>query len=156
MGDGLQEVRQLRYIPRHPLAVIPDEDEPSDLTVGRLCRMIDERLPPLAGDTPDTDAVYVALRVTHGKIGADDITLLEERLKTRNAVLCKIQKIMPAVEMETDSGNVSLTTVDDILNLDPMTVLSKAFVLRHGAPLSEHQRELLNKITKEAKTFTDR
>lgn len=155
-GDGLQEVRQLRYIPRHPLAVIPEEDEPSDLTVGRLCRMIDERLPPLAGDTPDMNAVYVALRVTHGKIGADDITLLEERLKTRNAVLCKIQKIMPAVEMETDSGNVSLTTVDDILNLDPMTVLSKAFVLRHGAPLSEHQRELLNKITKEAKTFTDR
>lgn len=155
-GEGLLEVRQLRYIPLHPLAVIPEEDEPSDLTVGRLCRMIDERLPPLSGDTPDMNAVYVALRVTHGKIGADDITLLEERLKTRNAVLCKIQKIMPAVEMETDSGNVSLTTVDDILNLDPMTVLSKAFALRHGAPLSERQREMLEKITVEAKTFTDR
>ena len=75
--------------------------------------MIDERLPQLAGDTPDMNAVYVTLRVTHGKISADDIALLEERLKTRNAVLCKIQKIMPAVEMETDSGNVSLTTVGD-------------------------------------------
>ena len=154
--DGLQEVRQLRYIPQHPLAVIPDEDEPSDLTVNRLCRMIDERLPQLAGDTPDMNAVYVTLRVTHGKISADDIALLEERLKTRNAVLCKIQKIMPAVEMETDSGNVSLTTVDDILNLDPMTVLSKAFVLRHGAPLSDRQREMLETITAAAKTATDR
>ena len=153
--DGLRDVKQLRYTPQHPLTVIPDDDEPADLTINRLCRLIDERLPPLTAESADENAVYVALRVTHGKISADDIAVAEKHIAERNAILCKIQKIMPPPDIDTECESINPATIDDILNLDPVEVLAKAFALKHGTPLSERQREMLSEITANAKNDTE-
>lgn len=123
--DGLRDVKQLRYTPQHPLTVIPDDNEPADLTINRLCRLIDERLPPLTAESADENAVYVALRVTHGKISTDDIAVAEKHIARRNAILCKIQKIMPPPDIDTERESINPATIDDILNLDPVEVLPK-------------------------------
>lgn len=154
-SDGLRDVKQLRYTPQHPLTVIPDDNEPADLTINRLCRLIDERLPPLTAESADENAVYVALRVTHGKISADDIAVAEKHIAKRNAILCKIQKIMPPPDIDTERESINPATIDDILNLDPVEVLAKAFALKHGTPLSERQREMLSEITANAKNDTE-
>lgn len=153
--EGLRGVRQLRYTPQHPLALIPDEDEPTDLTINRLCKIIDERLPPLTSQSPDENAVYVALCVTHGKISADDIATAERHVAQRNAILCKIQKLMPPVDIDTEAGSVNPVSIDDIINLDPVEVLAKAFALKHGTPLSQRQRDMLTEIADNAKIHTD-
>ena len=78
---------------------------------------------------------------------------LEALIGTKNAVLCKIQKIIPELDITTISGSQHLQSIDDILNRDPLDTLKETFVVKNGKEMTDHQEkmltDLLNSLTAE-------
>ena len=134
-------VTHLAYEPQHRLRMLPDDD--AGLTPARLKRLISAELPDRPADGLDDTFEYVMLKVKLDKASADDIRALEELVSQKNAVLCKIQKVMPQLDIATLNGEQTIGSVDDILNRDPMDTLREAFVIHHQQPLNERQEALL-------------
>ena len=77
------------------------------------------------------------------KISNDDIKALEEQVNGKNAVLCRIQKIIPQLDIQTIAGHQKLKSIDDILNRDPMDTLRETFVIKYNTEMSEQQEAML-------------
>ena len=79
---------------------------------------------------------------------------LEEKINGKNAVLCRIQRIIPELELTTISGTEQIHSVDDIINRNPLDTLKEAYAVKYKAEMSEHQeqmlKELLQSITSES------
>lgn len=142
--EGRAQVSQLVYEPTHRLRVIPEGDEA--LSPRKLARLIDKTLPPLTGSATDEHAEYVALRVTMDRVNNDDIRMLEERVAGRNAILCKIQKILPTVATATLCGADTISSIDDILGRDPLDTLRESFTVKHGRDMLPRQEQMLAEV----------
>lgn len=142
--DRKAEVKFLEYKPQHQLRIIPENEEA--LTQKNLEKAIKNTLDDRKDGKLDENFKYIMLKVKHEKINNDDIKALEDLILTKNAVLCKIQKIMPQLDLSTIAGSTQITSVDDILERDPLDTLKEAFAIKHGIEMTEHQESLLKEI----------
>lgn len=138
------KVEFLEYTPQHKLCILPEENE--ELTPKKLKKLIDEKLDDRTGKDPDDNFLYLVLNVKIEKVSNDDIKELEALISTKNAVLCKIQKIIPTLDLNTISGNQQIRSIDDILNRDPLETLKESFAVKHNKEMSEHQENLLKQL----------
>lgn len=141
----------LEYLPQHKLRILPENDE--ELTPAKLQKYINRELPNRIGGELDEDFVYLLLKVKFDKISNDAIKELENLVKKKNAVLCKIQKIVPMLDVTTLSSGQKIHSIDDILDRDPLETLKETFEIVQKNKMNEHQeqmlKELLSSINKE-------
>ena len=141
----------LEYEPQHKLMFLPEAEE--ELTSKKLEKRINAELQNKTEDKLDDNFVYLVLKVTLEKVNNDAIKELEALIGTKNAVLCKIQKIIPELDITTISGSQHLQSIDDILNRDPLDTLKETFVVKNGKEMTDHQEkmltDLLNSLTAE-------
>ena len=143
--NGAFNVEQMVYKPQHKLRVLPENDE--ELTGKQLMKLIDKELRDRGADGKLTDSFdYVVLKVKLEKVDNDLIKGLEEKVKSKDAVLCKIQKIIPTLQLTTIVGNQQLTSIDDILDRDPLETLQEAFAIKHKGDMNERQCAMLKEL----------
>ena len=145
------QIEFLEYEPQHKLMFLPEAEE--ELTSKKLEKRINAELQNKTEDKLDDNFVYLVLKVTLEKVNNDAIKELEALIGTKNAVLCKIQKIIPELDIATVSGSQHLQSIDDILNRDPLDTLKETFVVKNGKEMTDHQEkmltDLLNSLTAE-------
>lgn len=141
------DVEFIEYLPQHRLRILPEADDA--LTPKKLQKLIRQQLDDRPDDRLDDSFEYVVLRVMVDKVSTDDIRELEALVASKNAVLCKIQKIMPQLDIATLDGTQHINTIDDILNRNPMDTLREAFAIKHGTEMSERQEEMIKKVMDE-------
>lgn len=147
-GKHKPKVEFLEYEPQHKLRILPEGDV--ELTPKKLQKLIQSELANRGEDgKPSEDFVYLVLKVKLEKVSNDDIKELEALINTKNAVLCKIQKIIPTLDLSTITGHQQIQSIDDILNRDPLETLQEAFAVKHGMEMSEHQQQMLQTILKD-------
>lgn len=144
----------LEYKPQHRLRILPEADE--EQTPHQLKKLMDAELRPRGEEGTLSDSFdYVMLKVMIEKVNNDDLKKLEDHLNTKDAVLCKTQKIVPSLGVTTVVGNQSIVTIDDILDRDPLESLKEAFVVKHDREMSDAQvamlRELVASVRNETK-----
>ena len=140
----------LEYHPQHSLRILPETDTP--MTPKKLQKLINRQLTDRHGDKLSENFEYVVLRVMLDKVSADDIRELESLVATKDAVLCKIQKIMPQLDITTINDSQRIASIDDILNRDPVDTLREAFAIKHGTEMSSKQEEMIKEIMNELST----
>ena len=138
------KVEQLVYEPQHKLVVLPEDD--AELSPAKLKTLINKELPDRFLGVLDDTFCYVVLKVKMDKVNNDEIKELEDLVNSKNAVLCKIQKIMPQMNVSTLVGTKPLKSLDDILNRDPMETLKEAYLIEHGIEMSDDQAALLTDL----------
>ena len=139
------KVKFLEYEPQHKLRILPEGDE--ELTPKKLQKLIQSELTDRGEDGKlSKDFVYLVLKVKLEKVNNDDIKELEALIGTKNAVLCKIQKIIPALDLTTITGSQQIHSIDDILDRDPLDTLKEAFVLKHKQGMTGHQENMLKEL----------
>ena len=145
------QIEFLEYEPQHKLMFLPETEE--ELTPKKLEKRINAELQDRTEDKLDDNFVYLVLKVTLEKVNNDAIKELEALIGTKNAVLCKIQKIIPELDIATISGSQHLQSIDDILNRDPLDTLKETFAVKNGKEMTDHQEkmltDLLNSLTAE-------
>lgn len=145
------QIEFLEYEPQHKLMFLPETEE--KLTSKKLEKLINAELQNKTEDKLDDNFVYLVLKVTLEKVNNDAIKELEALIGTKNAVLCKIQKIIPELDITTISGSQHLQSIDDILNRDPLDTLKETFAVKNGKEMTDHQEkmltDLLNSLTAE-------
>ena len=139
----------LQYVPQHPLRILPETDEV--LTPKQLEKLIHKELADRVDDKLDDNFVYVLLKVTMDKVNTDDIKALETLFLQKNAVLCKIQKIIPELDLSTIVGTQKITSIDDILDRDPMETLRETFSIAKRKVLSPDQEQMLKALLQQVK-----
>lgn len=150
LGDAEEiKVEHLLYEPQHRLRILPEDD--LELTPKKLEKLIHAQLSEKTGEHPDEHFDYVVLKVKQEKVSNDDIKELERLVNTKNAVLCKIQKIIPAVDIGTLTGTQQITSIDDILDRDPMETISETFLIHHQTDMNEHQKQMLTELLNQIK-----
>lgn len=142
-GQSIQ-VEQLVYEPQHKLVVLPEDD--AELTPNKLKKLIEQNLKDRTNSLFEEAFDYVLLKVKLEKVSNDDIKELENLIHSKNAVLCKIQKITPQIDVSTIIGTQQLKSIDDILNRDPMETLKEAYLIKHKSELNEQQTKLLTEL----------
>lgn len=150
--NGTIQVDFLEYVPQHPLRIIPEDD--TELTPNKLKRLIQKELKERNEDGTLSDSFeYVMLKVSLDRVNNDIIKELEALVASRDAVLCKIQKIIPSIDLSTITGHQRMTSIEDILNRDPLDTLKEAYAVKHNEEMNEHQeamlKDLLQGITNE-------
>ncbi len=149
------KVRQefLEYKPQHQLRILPEADE--DLTPLKLKKLMDAELRLRGEDGKLSDSFdYVMLKVKMERVNNDVLKELEDYLNTKDAVLCKIQKIVPSIDLTTIVGNQSIVTIDDILDRDPLESLKEAFAVKHEREMSDAQVAMLQELVASVRNET--
>ena len=136
------KVEFLEYHPQHKLCIIPGNDEA--LSADELAELMKEQLENRKnGSKPGDDFVYLMLKVRMERPNNDDIQKLEAIAAKKNAVLCKIQKVIPTIDLNTIAGNEKITTIDDIINRDPFDTLKETFKIQNNREMSEKQERMV-------------
>lgn len=152
-ADKKPIVEFLEYTPQHKLRILPENDE--ELTVNKLKKLVETELPDRVDGKLSDDFLYLVLKVKLDKVSNDEIGELENLVSKKNAVLCKIQKVIPALDVTTLSGNEKIHSIDDILNLDPLDTIKETFRVKNQSEMNEHQEHMLRKLIESAKETED-
>ncbi len=144
------KVQQLVYTPQHRLRILPENDE--SISVKELKRFISNSLTDRIDGKLGDDFEYLVIKVKQNIINNDEIKELEEIINSKNVVLCKIQKVIEQIEVHTISGSQKITSIDDILNRNPIETLKECFYLMHGSEMTNRQEALLNEVIKDVKS----
>lgn len=152
LEEGKPSVVQKEYTPQHKLCVLPEDD--AEMTPKKLAKLIHQKLKERTDGALSESFDYVVLKVKQDKVNNDDIKELEDLVNSKDAVLCKIQKIVPQLNVATISEGEKLASIEDILNRDPMDTLREAFIIKHNAEMSEQQEVLLQDLLKGIKNET--
>ena len=137
-------VNQLVYTPQHRLRILPEGDE--ELFPKKLEKLIETELQDRTDGKLNEHFDYVVLKVKMDSVSNDEISSLEELVNRKNAVLCKIQKVMPLSDLPTTADNTQLQSIDDILNRDPMDTLREAFYIINKTDMNEEQESMLKEL----------
>lgn len=143
-GDHKPHVEFLEYQPQHQLCCLPEDD--SGQTPKQLKSLIKEKLEDRKDGQLGDDFKYLVLKVKMDTVKNDDIKELEAVVATKNAVLCKIQKVIPTLELTTIAHGNKITSIDDILERDPLETLQEAYVIAHSTQMSDGQRSKLEQL----------
>ena len=145
--DKTINVDHLEYLPQHPLRVLPEGDEV--LAPKELAALIKAELPARKDGKLGDDFCYVALRVKLDKgekANEEALNKLAKLMESKNAVVCKYQKIDTTLGLTTISGDETIASIDDILNRDPMSTLREAFAVKHNREMSPEQESMLKEL----------
>ena len=140
-ATGRPMVEQISYEPQHRLRVIPEDGE--NLTPAKLKKLLDKELRNREDGELSDHYDYVLIKICQDKVKSEDLKDLEDYVGTKDAVLCKIQRVVPDLNLSTISQNQKLSSIDEILERDHMEALSEAFLVKHKQELSDRQRDLL-------------
>ncbi|MBQ0081810.1 MAG: exonuclease subunit SbcD [bacterium] len=144
IGDKV-EVDFIEYTPQHKLRILPDDN--SQLTPKELKKLIKKVLRERKEDGElSDDFEYLLMRVSLDKVDNDVISDLEEAVKNKDVVLCKIEKVMPALNVANITDSARFESIDDIINRDPMEALKETFAVINKCEMNEHQEEMLKKL----------
>ena len=132
------------YVPQHRLLVLPNDDE--GLSPKKLKTLIEKELPDRRDGQLDDSFVYLFLKVKLDKASNDDLTELHSAIGRKNAVLCRMQKVMPGINLSTMADSQQIRSIDDILKRNPLDTLKEAFALKHNEAMSEHQEAMLKTL----------
>lgn len=145
-ADAPARVEFLEYTPTHRLAELPLDAEAA--TPAQIKKLIAVVLPPLDGPGPDDNSVYVSLKVLADKVDSEIVSDLEAAVAARNAILCRVRRVIPA--METNSGpSEPLMDIDDVLSRDPVEAIDEAYRFKHKSPLPDESRDMLRRLVNE-------
>lgn len=150
-SEGPAEVALLEYRPQHRLRIIPENDD--ELTPSRLKKLIAKELDDRKDGMLDENFDYVMLKVCMDKVNNDMMKEIEACVNEKNAVLCKIQKIMPGIDMTTLDGGGKMTCIDDIVNRDPLETLTETFRLQADKEMNERQKAMLTQMIEAAASY---
>lgn len=146
-NDKKPKVEFLEYTPQHKLRILPEDDE--ELTKNKLIKLIDKELRNKNEDGKLDDTFdYIVIKVKLEKVSNDDIKDIEEHIGKKNAVLCKMQKIVTSLDLNTIVGEQHIQSIDDILNRDPLDTLKEAFVIKHNVEMTQNQEDMLKQLLK--------
>ena len=150
----------LEYKPQHALRVLPENEE--ELTFKKWQKLINAELSDREKQEPSDRKNrepsirengelsghfdYVMLKVKQEKLSNDDIKELEKLVNEKDAVLCKIQRIIPQLDLSTIQGSERITSIEDIVNRPPLDTLKEAFAIKHNAPMNERQEKMLSEL----------
>ena len=70
-------------------------------------------------------------------------------------MLCKIQKIIPTIDLSTIVGNQHIHSIDDILDRDPLDTINEAFMVKHNTEMSKRQKDMLSELLKSINEETE-
>lgn len=144
----------IEYHPQHKLRILPADDK-EELSPKKMKKLVQKELPDLKEGKPDDDCEYVLLKVKIDKVNNDEIKELEDVFKEKNAVLCRIQKIIPTIDITTIVGSQPVTSIDDILSRDPLEALKEAFFAKHAVEMTPEQEQMLVEMLKSITTETE-
>ena len=142
-ADGKHQSKFLEYEPQHKLLILPKDDE--ELTPKKLKKLIEAELDDRVDGKLDDHFVYLMLKVKLEKVSNDELAALEEHIATKNAVLCKTQRIIPSLDLSTISGGEQIRSIDDILNRNPLDTIREVFAAKNKE-MSEHQEQMLSEL----------
>ena len=134
----------LEYKPQHALRILPEDEE--ELTFKKWQKLINSELSERTDGELSDHFDYVMLKVKQEKLSSDDIKELEKLVNEKDAVLCKIQRIIPQLDLSTIQGSQHITSIEDIINRPPLDTLKEAFTIRHNAPMNERQEKMLSDL----------
>ena len=134
----------LEYKPQHSLRILPENEE--ELTLKKWQKLINSELSERMNGELSDHFDYVMLKVKQEKLSNDDIKELENLVNEKDAVLCKIQRIIPQLDLSTIQGSQQITSIEDIVNRPPLDTLKEAFAIRHNAPMNERQEKMLSDL----------
>lgn len=134
----------LEYKPQHALRILPEDEE--ERTFKKWQKLINSRLSGRTDGELSDHFDYVMLKVKQEKLTSDDIKELEKLVNEKDAVLCKIQRIIPQLDLSTIQGSQHITSIEDIINRPPLDTLKEAFAIRHNAPMNERQEKMLSDL----------
>lgn len=89
------------------------------------------------------------MNVRMEKVDNDAIKELEDLVASKNAILCKINRVYTHVNVVSLTGNTTMTSINDILERNPMETLKEAFVIKHNIEMNDEQIALLDALLKE-------
>lgn len=138
------KVEFLEYKPQHSLRILPEDEE--ELTFKKWQKLINSELSERTDGELSDHFDYVMLKVKQEKLSSDDIKELEKLVNEKDAVLCKIQRIIPQLDLSTIQGSQHITSIEDIINRPPLDTLKEAFAIRHNAPMNERQEKMLSDL----------
>ena len=142
-------VRQLVYTPQHRLRILPEGDE--ELSPKDIEKLIETELPDRTDGKLDEHFEYLVLKVKLDSVSNDEISSIEEAVNRKNAVLCKIQKVIPQSDLHTTGSNTKLQSIDDILNRNPMDTLKEAFFIVNKTEMNDEQETMLQELLESIK-----
>ena len=134
----------LEYKPQHSLRILPENEE--ELTLKKWQKLINSELSKRMNGELSDHFDYVMLKVKQEKLSNDDIKELENLVNEKDAVLCKIQRIVPQLDLSTIQGSQQITSIEDIVNRPPLDTLKEAFAIKHNAPMNERQEKMLSDL----------
>lgn len=137
-------VELLEYKPQHALRILPENEE--ELTFKKWQKLINSELHERKNGELSDHFDYVMLKVKQEKLSNDDIKELEKLVNEKDAVLCKIQRIIPQLDLSTIKGSERITSIEDIVNRPPLDTLKEAFAIKHNAPMNERQEKMLSDL----------
>lgn len=144
-GETKPSIDFLEYTPQHKLRILPENDD--ELTMAKLKKLINTELTDKTDDdTFKNEFVYLTLKVKMDKVSNDEIKTLESLINHKNAVLCKIQKIIPTLNVTAISGEQTFLSIDEILDRNPLDTLKETFEIQNRKQMSEHQEALLKEL----------
>ena len=145
-GSHRPKVEFLEYIPQHELKVIPENEE--GCTPAELKKLIKE-LPPRDAQGKLSDRfMYLLLKVKQDRVNNDEIKALEALLEKKDVVLCKIQKVVPILEISEFTSARKIENIEDVLSRDPLETLKETFIVINKKEMSPHQEEMLENLLK--------
>ena len=142
--DGRWRVDFLEYEPQHPLRILPETDEA--MSPKKLQKITKTTLPDRVDGLLGDDFVYLVLKVKTEKASNDEIKALHALIETKNAVLCKTQRVIDDIDLTTMTGQEEIHSIDDILNRDPLETLKETFAIKHNAEMTAHQEQMLRHL----------
>lgn len=146
------QVQMLPYSPQHALVILPEDDE--ELTLAKWNKLLNAKLEDRENEVLSDHFVYVMLKVRQEKLNNDDIKALEALVNAKDAVLCKMQRIIPQLDISTIQGGRKITSIDDIVNRPPLETLKEAFAIKHNQPMNSRQETMLSNLLADIKGNT--
>ena len=136
----------LEYHPQHPLVTLPPEGAAN---MKELLKLI-QQLPDRTGDAPSDNACYLELKLESTQVKADDRTDIDRALEDKDAIICRLHRVLPQLQVEAMAASDSFSSLDDVLRRDPIEALKECFEVINKVPVNEHQQQLLTEVIKNA------
>lgn len=148
--DAKLQVDFLEYTPQHRLVTIPQDQ--NALPLKELKKEIKHTLQDRTDGQLDDESVYLEIKLESSAVKPEERSEIEQLVAKKNAVLCRIEQVLPDCAVASVEGERQFTSVDDVLERDPMEAISECFVAMKGHELSEEQKRLVTDIINKVKT----
>ena len=136
------QVTFVEYEPQHKLLSLPMEGAAELKELKKLIAKLDDR----NDGQLDEHSVYLELKLLSSQVRPEDRKALEEAVSKKNAVICRLQQVMPDADIQTILGQQQIQSVEDVINRDPFDAIQECFTVKTGDRLSPDQEKLVRDV----------